>query len=133
MDIRRQDDHPGAAAQRRLRAALTQAVRRRDTIAVAALRSALSAIGNAEAVPAPGPAAGTSSPHAADARSGLAAGEAPRRPLTTAQAEQVIQAEISERRQAARGYERAGHPGRAERLRAEADALESAAAWLTAP
>jgi hypothetical protein len=118
----------GTAVQHRLRAALGQALRRRDSIAVAALRSALAAIGNAGAVTGMAPAAAPSSPHLAGARSGLGAGEAPRRRLTDAQVEQVIQAEISERRLAARGYERAGHPGRAQRLRAEADVLESAAA-----
>jgi uncharacterized protein YqeY len=123
----REDDH-GAATQRRLRAALRQALRRRDSTAVAALRSALSALGNAEAVTPAAPVTGASSPHLAAARSGLGAGEAPRRRLTAGQVEQVIQAEISERRHAALGYERAGQPGRAQRLRAEADALESAVA-----
>jgi len=42
-------------ARQRLRAALDDALRRRDRIAASALRSALSAIGNAEAVsPPPG-------------------------------------------------------------------------------
>jgi uncharacterized protein len=133
VDIPGREDDPGTAAQRRLRVALGQALRRRDSTAVAALRSALSAIGNAEAVtPAP-PVAGASSPHLAGARSGLGTGEAPRRRLTAGQVDQVIQAEISERRQAARGYERAGQPGRAQRLRAEADALESAVAAGQAP
>ena len=95
---------------------------------MAALRSALSAIGNAEAVATPAPAASASSPYLAGTGSGLGAGEAPRRRLTAAQVEQIIQAEITERRQAAHGYERAGQAGRAQRLRAEADVLESAAA-----
>ena len=53
----------GSAAQARLRAALADALRRRERVAVSALRSALSAIGNAEAAAAdydrggqPGPA-----------------------------------------------------------------------------
>ena len=133
MNSSGQEDDPGTAVQHRLRAALGQALRRRDSIAVAALRSALSAISNAEAVTGAGPAAGASSPHVAGARSGLGAGEARRRRLTAAQVEQVIQAEISERRQAARGYERAGHSGRAQRLRAEADVLEAAAAAGAGP
>lgn len=122
-----QEGDPGTAVQHRLRAALGQALRRRDSIAVAALRSALSAIGNAQAVSPAAPAAGPSSEHLAGARAGLGAGEAPRRHLTAAQVEQVIQAEISQRQQAARGYERAGQPGRAQRLRAEADVLAAAA------
>ncbi len=124
----------GTGAQGRLRAALGHALRRQDSIAVAALRSTLSALGNAEAVTAAPPAAGASSPYiAGGAGPGLGAGEAPRRNLTGAQAEQIIQAEIAERRQAAHAYERAGHPGRAQRLRAEADVIESAAVAGEAP
>jgi uncharacterized protein len=133
VDSPGQQDDPGTAVQHRLRAALGQALRRRDSIAVAALRSALSAIGNAQAVSPAAPAAGPSSEHLAGARAGLGAGEAPRRRLTAAQVEQVIQAEISERQQAARGYERAGQPGRAQRLRAEADVLAAAAAAGDSP
>ena len=49
----------------RLQLALREALRTRDTIAASALRSALAAIDNAQAVP-PGPAAaGASSPHVA--------------------------------------------------------------------
>jgi uncharacterized protein len=128
MNSSGREGDPGTAVQHRLRAALGQALHRRDSIAVAALRSALGAIGNAEAVTGAAPAAGASSPHLAGARSGLGAGEARRRRLTAAQVGQVIRAEISERRQAAREYERAGHPGRAQRLLAEADVLEAAAA-----
>lgn len=123
----------GTGIQGRLRAALGHALRRHDNIAVAALRSALSALGNAGAVAAAPPAAGASSPYIAGARPGLGAGEASRRSLTAAQAEQIIQAEIAERRQAAHEYERAGHPGRAQRLRAEADVIESAAAAAEVP
>ena len=72
-----QEGDPGTAVQHRLRAALGQALRRRDSIAVAALRSALSAIANAEAVIPAAPAAGPSSPHLAGARAGQGAGEAP--------------------------------------------------------
>jgi uncharacterized protein len=128
VDSPGQEGDPGTAVQHRLRAALGQALRRRDAIAVRALRSALSALGNAEAVAPAAPAAGPSSAHLAGARAGLGAGEAPRRRLTAAQVEQIIQAEISERRSAADGYARAGQSGRARRLRAEADVLASAAA-----
>src|SRR3974390_169979 len=102
MDSSGREGDPGTAVQHRLRAALGQALRRRESIAIPALRSALSAVGNAEAVTGAGPAAGASSPHVAGARSGLGAGEAPRRGLTAAQVEQVIPAQISEHRQAAR-------------------------------
>jgi hypothetical protein len=107
----------------RLRAALTDALRVRDKVAVLALRSALSAIANAEAVgPAPD-IAGASSLHMAGAVAGLGAGETQRRTLTAAEAGQIVQAEISERLRAARDYESSGHAARAQRLRAEADVL----------
>jgi hypothetical protein len=111
----------------RLRAALDDALRRRDRLAVSALRPALSAIGNAEAVsPPPGmPAAG--SPHIAGAVSGLNAGEVQRRTLSTTEVDQLIRAEISERLLAARDYESSGHADRERRLRSEADILTSVA------
>jgi uncharacterized protein len=111
----------------RLRAALADALRRRDRIAVSALRSALSAISNAEAV-APGPPApGAASVHIAGARAGLGAGEAGRRRLSPADMSRIVAGEISERRAAADAYERQGQPERAASLRREADILAAAA------
>jgi hypothetical protein len=98
-------------------------------IAVSALRSVLSAIGNAEAVdPGPAVAAGTAGPHFASAASGLGATEAARRGLSAAEVDGIVRAEVSERQRAARAYERSGHADQAERLRAEARVLISAAA-----
>jgi uncharacterized protein YqeY len=109
----------------RLRLALTGALRARDAIAVSALRSALSAIGNAEAVD-PGPAAaGADGPYVAGAATGLGATEARRRSLSPAEAEQVVRAEAGERQRAAGEYERAGHADQAGRLRREARVLMS--------
>jgi hypothetical protein len=116
----------GADARGRLRAALNEALRRRDTTAVSALRSALSAISNAEAIGPPPPVTGAGGPHIAGAVPGLGAGEAGRRALSAAEVDQIIQAEISERLLAAGDYERSGHPGRAQRLRSEAGVLISA-------
>jgi uncharacterized protein len=108
----------------RLRVALPPAMRTRDAVAVAALRSALSALDNAEAVdsaraPAPGPG------HAdlAGTVAGLGAAEVERRSLTEARMEEIVRAEIAERHAAACDYEHAGRPDRAERLRAEAQVL----------
>ena len=114
----------GGGVPARLRLALAEALRARDTIAVSALRSALGAIGNAEAVE-PGAAAptGSGSPHLAGAVAGLGAAEAPRRRLSAAEVEQIIRAEAGERERAARDYERAGHADRAGRLRREARLL----------
>jgi uncharacterized protein YqeY len=124
----------------RLRRALTAALRARDLTAAAALRSALGAIGNAEAVPAPAagpaapgaPAAGDG-PHIAGAVAGLAAGEAERLRLSPAQVQAIVQAEIDERLAAAAQYEQAGHADRAARLAAEAQALAVVAASRDLP
>jgi len=108
----------------RLRLALAEALRARDTIAVSALRSALGAIGNAEAVePGAAAPAGSGGPHVAGAVSGLGAAEAARRSLSPAQIEGIVRAEAAEREDAARGYEQAGHADRATRLRREARLL----------
>ena len=123
---------PGTDARIRLRAALDDALRMRDRIAVSALRSALSAISNAEAISPPSAVAGAGSPHIAGAVAGLGAGEAQRRAVNAAEADQIVQAEISERLLAASEYERSGHADRAQRLRSEASALISASSG-TAP
>jgi hypothetical protein len=119
-----QDSRSAADVQARLQRALRAALQARDPAAVSALRSARAAIGNAEAVAAPpGPPAPGGNRHFAGAVEGLGAAEAPRRALTGAEALQIISAEISERREAADLYERAGHADRAARLRGEANAL----------
>ena len=117
---------PGADALVLLRRALDHALKTRDPIAVTALRSALSAISNAEAVSAAAAVARPTSPHIAGAAAGAFGGEARRRDLSAADVDQIVQAEISERLQAAGDYERSGRAARAERLRAEASVLASA-------
>jgi arsenate reductase (glutaredoxin) len=117
----------GTDAQARLRKALAKALRRRDAIAVSALRSALSAIGNAEAVTAPA-ATSTTSTHIAGSAAGLGAAETRRRELSEAEVSRILQAEISERLAAARGYDASGHPDRAQGLRQEARVLTTATA-----
>ena len=115
---------PGTDAQARLRLALAEALRARDMNAVRPLRSALAAIGNAEAVePDASAPTGPGSPHVAGAVAGLGAAEAPRRSLSAAQIQQIVRAEAGERERAARDYERAGHADRAGRLRREARVL----------
>jgi uncharacterized protein YqeY len=110
----------------RLHLALRAALKARDTAAVSALRSALSAISNAEAIEhGPAPAAMDGSPHIAGAVAGLGAGEVQRRHLTGAQVDQIVQAEITECHRAAREYDQAGHSDRADRLRRIAGVLQS--------
>ena len=102
----------------RLRRALGDALKARDASTVSALRSALSAIGNAETVD-PGPArpAGTGSAHFAGTVPRLGAGEAERRHLTEADAAAIVRTEAAEREAAASEYERGGHAAEAARLR----------------
>jgi hypothetical protein len=121
-----QPDVPTQDTRARLRSALAAALKSRDRAAVAALRSALSAISNAEAVPldASGPAM-ANSPHVAGASVGLGAGEATRRGLSPTDVDDIVRVEVDERERAALGYAGAGHPERAGRLRREAEVLRS--------
>lgn len=101
----------------RLGRALRAAIATRDLVAVSALRTALSAIGNAEAVhPGPAGATTTTSPHFAGTIAGLGSGDAPRRELSEADVARIVRAEVAERQDAAREYERSGRPDRSERL-----------------
>jgi RNA polymerase sigma factor (sigma-70 family) len=108
----------------RLKAALPAALKTRDAVAVAALRSALAAIDNAEAADLDqAPAAGPGHEHLAGTVAGLRAAEVERRTRTEVQMRAIVTAEITDRRTAAIEYERRGHPDQAERLRAEATVL----------
>lgn len=106
----------------RLRRDLTAALRSRDEVAVAALRSALAAVDNAGARPATDRPSHTTE-HVAGAARGVGSTEVERRPLTEAELRGIVEAEVAERSAAAREYDRLGRPERAGRLRAEADLL----------
>ena len=108
--------------KQQLRDALTAAMKERDKTAVTALRSALAAIDNAEAVEARDLAAAVSD-HIAGAVAGLGAGEVERRTLTMAEAATIVTAEATTRQVAAEEYERLGQIDGANRLRAEAAVL----------
>ena len=110
----------------RLRRALGVALKARDAGAVSALRSAMSAIGNAEAVDPVSRPAGTGSTHFAGTMAGLGAGEAQRRQLTEADADAIVRQEAAEREAAASEYERGGRAAEAARLRDGARALIAA-------
>jgi uncharacterized protein YqeY len=111
----------GSVLHQRLRGALPPALKARDQVAVAALRSALAAIDNAQAVEAPpAPRLGGV---VAGAVPGLGAGEAPRRELSEDDIVAIVRAEVADRLAAAADYERAGRVDAAVRLRAEADVL----------
>ena len=99
----------------RLREALTAAMKDRDTVAVAAFRSTLAAIANAEAI---------DDPIKSTPRLGVGAGESARKELSGDDLVRIVHAEVAERIAAAVEYERLGRHEPARRLRAEAAALQ---------
>jgi uncharacterized protein len=108
--------------RQRLRQALVVAMKGRDSLAIAALRTTLGAIDNAEAVDIPerpipmgGPIAG--------AVVGHGAGEAPRREISDRQIRALVEGEVADRESAAGDYEGLGRHGEATRLRAESAVL----------
>ncbi len=112
----------------RMSAALTDAMRARDRVAVSALRSALSAVANAEAVPIDTvPRAGA----VEQARLGAGAADAPRRELTEADVRLIVGAEVAEHDRATAHLRDAGRPDDAARVAAEADVLREllASTW----
>jgi uncharacterized protein YqeY len=106
----------------RLRHALTAAMKARDTIAIAALRSALSAIDNAEA-PDVSEAPAVQHGVIAGGVLGLGAGEVARRTLSASELEAIVRREITERQSEADDRARTGHYDRAAALLAEAAVL----------
>ena len=122
---------PLGSVPSRLQAALRAAMKERDTVAMSALRSALGAIANAEAVPLPeasvGPlAAPSENVPIAGSVAGLGRAEIDRRVLTEDEATAIVAAEAADRRAAARDYRASGHADRAGRLLREAQAIEAA-------
>ena len=104
---------------------LKAALKARDRVAVAALRSALAAIENAEALPAGEAAAsGTGgSEHVAGAALGVGATEAERRHLTEGDVRAIVAKEVQDRTEAAEEYARLDRPDAAARVQAEAEVL----------
>jgi uncharacterized protein YqeY len=108
-----------------LRARLRSAMRERDH-AVGALRSAIAALDNAEAIEVREERESrppSTSLHVAGARSGLGAGEAHRRVLTAQEQRAVLENEIASRRATADDLDRGGRHEIATRLRTEAEIL----------
>lgn len=98
----------------------------RDTGAVAALRSAIAAIDNAQAVPPSHRGEShQESGHVAGARAGMGSTEAQRRTLTVVELRAILTEQVSERLLAAQEYSRAGHDEAAARLRREAEILDA--------
>jgi uncharacterized protein len=110
----------------RLQAALKDALKARDKPAVAALRSAMAAIDNAQAVPTEQPpATEASSEHLAGTAVGLRAAEAERKTLSAEELDEIVRTEITDRREAADHYRRAGQDEMADQLEREAGVLSS--------
>jgi uncharacterized protein YqeY len=108
----------------RLRQALRAAIKARDRTTTRALRSALSAIENAEATEfIHDPQVATGSEYIAGSTAGLGAAEVERRVLSDSDVHALIQAQVDERLLATQEYQRCGRGDLAIQLRAEADVL----------
>jgi len=97
----------------RIRVDLTQAMRDRDTTRVNVLRTALSAIGNTEAVE------GVSSVEGM-----VGYGDVERRSLTDEDVRRILAGEIEERKRSVAEYVEIGQTERAERLQRELEILQ---------
>ena len=113
-------DRPAERWRTELRRRLVLARKGRDSTTTSALRSALSAIDNAETPDGPVPSAGA----IADSAVGLGSAEVMRRELAVDEIRALIRAEIDERRGAADQFAATGHAERAATLAAEVDVLE---------
>ena len=109
----------------RLQTGLIEAMKTRDVDAVKAVRSALAAIANAEAVT---DTHGTSSPAdrsiPASVR-GLGAGDVPRRSISEVDVLDIIGAEVEDRLRSARQYDALGQTAAANELRVQATVLKA--------
>lgn len=106
-----------------MRRDLKTAMKARDQIAVASIRSALAAIDNAEAVQVEHGVTENGGANVAGSVVGLGAAEAERRDLAADDIHAIIEAEVHDRAVAAGRYEQVGRNDAAERLRAETDVL----------
>ena len=111
---------PPPGLRERMGAALTASMRARDRVAVAALRSALARVSNAEAVHIDtAPRAGALH----DAPVGAGAADAPRRELTEADVRALVEDEVAEHDGAAQHLTEVGRPDEAAVVTAQADVL----------
>jgi uncharacterized protein len=117
--------HTNAAQALRatLRADLVTAMKLRRPEAVAALRTAIAAIDNAEAVEAPDGIAEVASEHVAGARTGVGSTEVQRRVLSLGEVRTLLRAQVEERRTEADRLDTCERPDPARRLRLEAEVL----------
>jgi uncharacterized protein len=109
-----------------LRRHLGAAVRHRDRIAVAALREAIAALDNAEAIPRDGDLEAEAGEYVAGGVVGLGAAEAERRILDAETQRAIVRAEIETRLAAAITYDEHGQSARSSDLRLGAEVLLAA-------
>ena len=115
----------------RMRRGLVDAMKARDQQAVAALRSTLARIDNAEALDAePALYSGEGHPAVAGSVLGVGAADVDRRVLTPEEMAALVRDDVEEREIAAEVLVRVGRPDQAERLRAQAKLLTT---YLTPP
>lgn len=114
------------ALRARLRNDLKTAMKARAGVDVAAIRSLLAALDDAQAVPAPAhvPASSLVGEQVAGASVGVGSTDVARLELTDAEIALVVDGQIEERRAAATTFDAVDQPGAAERLRAEARVIE---------
>lgn len=106
-----------------MRRDLVSAMKARRSDAVAALRAAIAAIDDAEAVPAPEAGQAATSSHIAGARAGLGAAEAARQDLSDSEQRAILRDQLTGYTAEADRYEALGQPAAAARLRAQAHLL----------
>ena len=106
-----------------LRADLVAAMKARRPEVVSALRTAIAALDNAEAVAVPDTPAESVSEHVAGVSIGVGSTETERRALSVEEVRTLLRSQIEERVTEAERYESLGRSDAAQRLRIEADAL----------
>src|SRR5215212_7526934 len=115
----------------RMRRGLVDAMKARDQQAVAALRSTLARIDDADALDAePALYSGEGHPAVAGSVLGVGAADVDRRVLTPEEMAALVRDDVEEREIAAEVLVRVGRPDQAERLRAQAKLLTG---YLTPP
>ncbi len=114
-------DYPGDV-RRRFREDLRAALKSRDEVRVAAHRSVIAAIDNAEAVESGDRSPAATSEHFAGATAGLRSSDVERRRLADEE-RAIVRAQAEERLTAAQEHARLGRGGQADRLRREASLL----------
>ena len=115
----------GGDLREQLRRRLSQAMRDRDRVATAALRDAIAALDNAEAVDPGEDVTSATSEYVAGGVVGLGAAEAERRVLDLESQRAILRADMEARLAAAATYEHHGHGARGAQLRVEADVLRA--------